>query len=121
MASGGGGVIGDFVSPFSGLDEGAQAIHEFTQVAAAFRETVAYMPEEYGWKIELLLTDLEERQTVVGLNQSIANMSDAALRLSDTAAGLPDQTRSVITQTFDEIDESNEVFRETLAEYRAGV
>ena len=107
------------VNPFGGLNTGAKAVMEFTKVADEFQNMMGHMPEELSWRLELLMTDVEERGRLRELNESVAGVSQAALSLAETASRLPEETRSVITHTFDELEGQYEPLQATITESRA--
>ena len=107
------------VNPFGGINAGAKAIREFTQVADEFKSVVSYMPEELSWRLELLLCDIEERRTLVSLEQSMDEISDGVLVLAEVARTLPEETRRTMTHAFDEIEGSEGTLRAVLEETRA--
>jgi hypothetical protein len=109
------------VNPFGGLDSSAQAVVEFTKVADDFKNMVGHMPEELSWRLELLMSDLEERGRLRELNESMAGMSAAALSLAETADRLPAETRSTIELTFDELEQQYEPLQATIAELNGAV
>jgi len=109
------------VNPFGGLNTGAKAVMEFNKVADDFKNMMGHMPEELSWKLELLMTDLEERGRLRELNESVASVSRAALSLAETADRLPEETRSVITHTFDELEGQYEPLQATISESRAAI
>ena len=56
------------MSPFralEGVSSGAAAIREFNQTALQLTNRVALLPQQIRWQMELLLYDVEDRETVI--------------------------------------------------------
>jgi len=100
-------------NPFSGLNETAAAVREFTDRASRLVEdTSAEMP----WHLELLVYDLEQRATVRDAEASLRRASDGVASLAATAADWPAGVEGVVRTTLDGIDDKQEGLRRTLRE-----
>jgi hypothetical protein len=106
------------LNPFGGLDEGAKAIREFSEVAERFTEVVKYVPETTAWQLELLLYDLEGSETVRSLKESVREVAKAAANLADTADRLPRDVEGIVRKTFEEMEAQQGSLRETAREAR---
>ncbi|MHC4845117.1 MAG: hypothetical protein ACYTCU_03045 [Planctomycetota bacterium] len=100
---------------FSGVNEGAQAIREFTTVADRFTDIVRTLPEQTAWQTQLLLYDVEDRETLRAALASMEEISASSASMADTAARLPDEMRA----TLDQLSGQQPELRATLAEARA--
>ena len=99
------------INPFSGLNESAAAIREFTERTDRLVED---MSAELPWRLELLLYDLEERETVRQAVASLERASGGAASLAATAADWPTDVEEVVRTTLDELDGKQEGLRRTL-------
>ena len=113
-------MIGAF-HPFSGIDEGAKAIHDFTGVAAEFKSVIAAMPDELSWRIEIMLCDIEERDTMVQFRESLQDISQSSVSLAESVSTLPEDVKGVVEHAFDELEAGQEPLQQTLSDTRAAM
>jgi hypothetical protein len=93
------------LSPFralEGVDSGAQAIREFNVTARRFADIAAQLPEQLRGELELLLFDVEDRDTVVEGLAAFQSLAASADRATVVVEGLPDELR----QSFDDAQSS---------------
>ncbi|MGH7149580.1 MAG: hypothetical protein ACREIU_02720, partial [Planctomycetota bacterium] len=109
------------INPFGGIDEGAQAIREFTKVASAFTQVVKDLPESVSWRMELLLLDLEGGEGVRSLDRSAATLAASAASLAESARRLPEDVQRVLSTTLQDVETRATALRETLREARGTV
>jgi len=80
------------MSPFralEGVSSGAAAIREFNQTALELTHRVQVLPEQIRWQLELLLYDVEDRETVIQALALMQGMEESADRASRAVASLP--------------------------------
>jgi len=85
------------LAPFralEGVDSGAQAIREFNQTARRFTDIAAQLPEQIRGELELLLYDIEDRETVMEGLAAFQSLAKSADRASTTVADLPEDLRT---------------------------
>lgn len=112
------------LAPFravQGIDEGAQAIREFTDVADRFTTEVSMLPERSTWQLELLLYDLEERITVQESLDTLQDLSQSATSISRTAEDLPEELQVALRDVIDALAARQEQLQQTVAELRAAI
>lgn len=117
-------VIGIPLSPFralEGVDTGAQAIREFNTTAQQFAEIVSHLPEVLRWESELLLYDIEDRETVQSIVGSLGVVASSAERLSEAAARLPADARAEAERFVATLDAKQGALQKTVADARAGL
>jgi hypothetical protein len=98
-------------NPFSGLSDSAAAIRHFTEKTNAVIDDVY---TELPWRLELLLYDIEGRETVRDTSADLKRFSKSAVSLAKTADRLPADMTGVVRTTLDEIDAKQEGLRLTL-------
>jgi hypothetical protein len=98
-------------NPFSGLSDSAAAIRHFTEKTNAVIDDVY---TELPWRLELLLYDIEGRETVRDTSADLKRFSKSAVSLAKTADRLPADMKGVVRTTLDEIDAKQEGLRLTL-------
>ncbi len=86
------------ISPFSGIDEGARAIREFTVVADRFAHIAEAYPEQLTWQAELLLLDLEERATTQTWTRSVETIAQSFQSLAEQWNRLPGELRGILAE-----------------------
>jgi len=117
-------VIAIPLSPFralEGVDAGAQAIREFNITAQQFADLVGRLPERLRWESELLLYDVESRETMRSITDSLAAVGESAMRLSESAARLPADVRAESQALLAELDARHGSLQRILADARAGL
>ncbi len=100
------------MSPFralEGVSSGAQAIHEFNQTAAAFSQVVEGIPQQLRWQSELLLYDVEERETLVQGLAAFQSVAESAARASAAVEALPAELRVALADSEGALARANEV------------
>jgi hypothetical protein len=98
-------------NPFAGLSDSAAAIRHFTDKTNAVIDDVY---TELPWRLELLLYDIEGRETVRDTSADLKRFSESAVSLAKTADRLPADMKGVVRATLDEIDVKQEGLRLTL-------
>lgn len=84
---------------FEGMSSGAAAIREFNRTAEEFAQIVAYLPRQLRWETQLLLYDVEDRDTVVQMLAAVESAAASAERVAAAAERLPDDMRTVLEDT----------------------
>ena len=103
------------LSPFralEGVDSGAQAIREFNVTARRFTGIAAQLPEQVRGELELLLYDVEDRETVKGGLAAIEKMADSADRATLVVEGLPEELRTTLADAQGSIDRVSEAVKQ---------
>ncbi len=124
-----GGAFDDIISipmaPFraiSGVESGAQAIHEFNATAAQFTEIIDQLPQRMRWQMELLSYDLQEQGGVLEQSlRSFDTVAQSADRLSIVAERAPEDMRETIVNISSELEARSATLKALLAEYRAAI
>ncbi|HKB14890.1 MAG TPA: hypothetical protein VKF62_02445, partial [Planctomycetota bacterium] len=109
------------INPFGGIDEGAQAIREFTKVAFGFTQIVKDLPDSVSWRMELLLLDLEGAEAVRSLDRSAATVAASAASVAESTRRLPEDVQRVLTKSLEEVETRSASLRETIREARGTV
>ena len=106
------------LAPFralEGVDSGAQAIHDFNQTARRFSDVVARLPEQMRGEAQLLLYDVEDRETVTQLLAAFEEVAASATRVSEVAARLPQDLRGALAETGAPLEQARDVLAEAQA------
>ena len=93
------------LAPFralEGVDSGAQAIREFNVTARRFTDIASQLPEQIRGEIELLLYDVEDRDTIVEGLAAFQSLAQSADRASLTISELPEELRTTLKATIDD-------------------
>lgn len=80
------------MSPFralEGVSSGAAAIREFNQTALELTRLVGILPQQVRWQLELLMYDIEDRDTVVRTLAALQGLERSADRASRAVENLP--------------------------------
>jgi len=77
------------IRALEGVDTGARAILEFNATARSFEDLVTRLPQLLRWELELLLYDVEDRETTEVLRSGVASLAGSAESLARTARTLP--------------------------------
>ena len=80
------------MSPFralEGVSSGAAAIREFNKTALELTHLVGILPQQVRWQLELLLYDVEDRDTVMQTLAALQGMEQSADRASRAVESLP--------------------------------
>lgn len=107
-----GWVTGIPLSPFRALEGvGATgvAMLEINRTALEIAEIVDELPRQNRWQIELLLYDIEERDTVTAGLSAFEQMAASADRVSLAIDRLPDDLRVALSDTQGALAEANQV------------
>lgn len=102
----------------TGINEGAQAIREFNQVATQLGDLAAELPRLLRWQVELSLYDFEDRQTTMDGLAAFQTLAESSDRLSATAETLPEFLSSNIPETLRDARETLAHAQFVLAEAR---
>jgi len=105
------------MTPFramEGVDRTASAIHQFSDTAERFSETVAELPESSRWQLQLLLLDLEDAEMTKSFLNSLSQLSESSTRLEKTAEKLPERLREQLTQFVEDVDKRQANLQQTL-------
>ena len=100
------------LSPFralEGVSSGAQAIHEFNETAWAFSQIVEGLPQQMRWQSELLLYDVEDRETLVAGLATFQSLAESASRASAAVEALPEHLRLALAESEGTLVRANEV------------
>lgn len=95
-------VMGIPLSPFralEGVDSGAAAIRNFNQTARRFSDIVDGLPEQLRGQLELLLYDIEDRETVVQGLAAFEEVAASANRASEAVDRLPQTLRTALADS----------------------
>jgi hypothetical protein len=90
------------LSPFralEGVGDSATEIRHFNATARDFVQAVERLPEQVRWQVELLLYDVEDRESFDTVLTSLDRLSQSAHRASDSIAKLPEDARSVLQES----------------------
>jgi len=113
------------LSPFRGLrgiDEGAQAIREVSDMGRRLTAVVEDLPDRVRWQTELLLVDLDRNSAIDSALGSLETFSRSSAELAATADALPAELREEVTATLEAasptIDEARSAVEEASAAVR---
>ena len=99
------------LAPFralEGVDNGAEAIRDFNQTARQVSVIVSQLPEEMRTQMELLLYDLEDRETLGQALAAIESMSASARSASESIERLPADIQTSLTASQGALKEVNQ-------------
>lgn len=100
------------MSPFralEGVGETGLALRELNQTAMEFAELVDTLPRDYRWQLELLLYDIEDRDTVIGGLAAFEQVAASAERVSQSIERLPDDLRAALADTQGTLVDANQI------------
>lgn len=106
------------INPLQGLDATQKRLEETNLAAERIRITAQYLPQQLRWQTELLLYDMEERQTVSSALDSFETLANSFDRLATEAQGLPTSLRTEVSAAMDDLAAQDESLRSTLAQAR---
>jgi hypothetical protein len=112
------------MAPFralEGVDTAAQAIRDFNVTAREFASLVAILPDRVAWQMQLLLYDVEDRETMQRGLTAFESLAASSERVTATAERLPAELRGEMTALLAEVSASQGELRSTLAEAREGL
>lgn len=98
------------------MDEHAKAIREFTLVADNMVTYAQSIPNVFRWQTQLLLYDLETRDTTTSLVSSFKAAADGVESLVKVAEELPEEIGRELNSTLDAAEAKQAGLRETLKE-----
>lgn len=104
------GVLTLPLAPFKaleGVDSGAEAIRDFNATARQFSLIVAQLPDQLRTEMELLLYDVEDRETVVHSVAAIEAMAASAERASLSIERLPADVQKSLADSQGALQEAN--------------
>jgi hypothetical protein len=99
------------LAPFKaleGVDSGAAAIRDFNATAEMFSRIVAQLPAQIRAESELLLYDVEDRETVIHSVAAIEAMAASAQRASESIERLPADIQKSLADSKGAIQEANQ-------------
>ena len=97
------------LSPFralQGVDTGAQAIRDFNQTAREFAQIVSTLPDQIRLQLELVLYDVEDRDTVTRGLAAFESLAQSAAQASDAVERLPDDLRGALGDSKDALGQA---------------
>jgi hypothetical protein len=109
------------MAPFrtiGGVESGAQAIHEFNETARQLGDLAASLPELSRWQTELLLYDVEDRESVRRSLAAFEQLSASAARFNAVAEQLPRSMRGELSALLEESSAAQAELRRTLEAFR---
>ncbi len=102
------------LAPFKaleGVDSGAQAIRDFNVTAQQFSLIIAQLPEQLRTEMQLLLYDVEDRETVVHSLAAIEAMAASAERASLAIERLPADVQKSLADSQGALQEANKALQ----------
>jgi len=102
------------MSPFralEGVGSGAEAIHDFNETAMRFAQTVEALPEQLRWQSQLLLYDVESRESLITALDALESVAESARLLSTAAERLPAEVEALLGSSQGAIAEANRTLR----------
>ena len=105
------------MAPFralEGVDNGAVAIHRFTDTANRITDVFELMPESLRWQMLLFLFEIEETDMVQQVLGNMDTFAENSTRLADTADQLPQKLREQASELIEEIDQKQANLQVTL-------
>lgn len=115
------------LAPFRAvMSDTAKAIAEFTMVADRFENQLSFLPDRLHWQMELLLYDIEERETTRTAMSSVKEVADstrtfteAAQEFTKTIENMPGDIESRVRSVLDDFDQKQEGIQGSLKEAQA--
>jgi hypothetical protein len=105
------------MAPFKslqGVESGAQAIHELNETARQLGDIAASLPMQSRWQTELLLYDVEDRESVARILAAFEQLSASAARFNAVAEQLPSAMRQELSALLEESSAAQVELRRTL-------
>ena len=99
------------LAPFTalrGVDSGAAAIRDFNATANVFSRIVAQLPAQIRAESELLLYEVEDRDTMIRSVAAIETMAASAQRASESIERLPADIQKSLADSKGAIQEANQ-------------
>lgn len=106
------------LAPFralEGVDSGAEAIHDFNATARQFAQIIARLPDRLRGQMQLLLYDIEDRETVIRTSEAVDRVAMSAESLAATAAQLPEDLRKTLLESRGSVDAVGQVVEQANA------
>jgi hypothetical protein len=103
------------LSPFralGGVGDSPTAIREFTVTARDFVRVIERLPEQVRWQLELLLYDVEDRETVTESVAVMQSLARSAQDVSEAASRLPADLQSVLVDSGETLGQLERLLRE---------
>jgi len=101
------------INPLQGIDD---AKDEYKTLIERIRLTAKHLPQQVRWETELMLYDLEGRQTISSAVNSFQTLADSFDRLATEAKQLPMRLRQETGLALDDLAAKSESLRLTIAE-----
>ncbi len=98
------------LSPFralEGVGSGAAAISDFNDTAIRFARIVEGLPKQLRWQSELLLYDVESRESLIGALAALDSFTESARQLAAVAQRLPTDLDAVLGDSEGALGEVN--------------
>ena len=98
------------MSPFralEGVGSGAAAMHDFNDTAIRFSRIVEALPQQMRWQSELLLYDIESRESLNSALVSFDSLAESARQLAASAENLPTDLDGLIAASDGALAEAN--------------
>lgn len=92
-----------------GVGDTAAAVRDFNATSREFVRTIEHLPAQMRWQVELLLYDVEERDTTVALLASLESVSRSADRVSEAADRLPEDLRVLFGESDEPLSRVQEI------------
>lgn len=99
----------------SGVSEGAAAIGEFNDTAIRFASIVERMPEQLRWQTELLLLEIESRETTRETLALAEELVARAGELSESVERMPEDARALLRESGATLELATAALREARA------
>ena len=107
--------------PFLTLTGLSKTERDLTQVKLLLAKAAViaeFLPRQIRWETELMLYDVESRETVEVALAEFQKVSNAFKKLTDTVDGLPEEFRKTLDDTFKQIDKRQGDLQETITQAR---
>jgi len=104
------------IVPSLGIKKTATSIEDVSRSIDGVGEIVQDLPHLARWNVQLLLYDLDESPSLLGVRQSARDIANSVSRFTDIADKLPERVQAEVGKTLDEIDAKQEGLRKTLDE-----
>ena len=98
------------MSPFralEGVGTGANAIQDFNETAQEFARIVEGLPEQLRWQAQLLLYDIESRESLAVALETFQSVAESARELALVDERLADSIEGLLDDTEDALGELN--------------
>ena len=99
----------------TGLDETTRKMQDLEVVVARASAIADHLPQQVRWEVELMLYDVERRETVQTAIAKLSTVSASVEQFTDTAKNLPATIRGELDRTVDKLDSTQARLQDTLA------